>query len=106
FQADDGVRDGHVTGVQPCALPISPCPAAMPPTHAHPFAFLNANAREALTLSRRNLLKAGLAGVAGLTLPGLLRARVGGRPGSARSEERRVGKGCRGGGWSAPLRRT
>src|SRR5215208_786440 len=24
FQADDGIRDGHVTGVQTCALPISP----------------------------------------------------------------------------------
>src|SRR5215208_7445804 len=23
FQADDGIRDGHVTGVQTCALPIS-----------------------------------------------------------------------------------
>src|SRR5207253_3347668 len=25
FQAEDGIRDGHVTGVQTCALPISPC---------------------------------------------------------------------------------
>src|SRR5215510_15984160 len=25
FQADDGIRDGHVTGVQTCALPISRC---------------------------------------------------------------------------------
>src|SRR5690625_2251452 len=24
FQAEDGIRDGHVTGVQTCALPISP----------------------------------------------------------------------------------
>src|SRR5690625_7123383 len=23
FQAEDGIRDGHVTGVQTCALPIS-----------------------------------------------------------------------------------
>src|SRR5437870_10373716 len=30
FQAEDGIRDGHVTGVQTCALPIcasSPLPA-------------------------------------------------------------------------------
>src|SRR5690625_5456265 len=30
FQAEDGIRDGHVTGVQTCALPISgaaPCVA-------------------------------------------------------------------------------
>src|SRR5690625_3600025 len=25
FQAEDGIRDGHVTGVQTCALPISEC---------------------------------------------------------------------------------
>src|SRR5436305_12950930 len=26
FQAEDGIRDADVTGVQTCALPISPCP--------------------------------------------------------------------------------
>src|SRR5690606_40041810 len=26
FQAEDGIRDFHVTGVQTCALPISPFP--------------------------------------------------------------------------------
>src|SRR5690606_41202485 len=26
FQAEDGIRDFHVTGVQTCALPISPAP--------------------------------------------------------------------------------
>src|SRR5437870_12588562 len=26
FQAEDGIRVGHVTGVQTCALPISPTP--------------------------------------------------------------------------------
>src|SRR5690625_6280294 len=25
FQAEDGIRDGHVTGVQTCALPICKC---------------------------------------------------------------------------------
>src|SRR5215510_4459610 len=28
FQAEDGIRDGHVTGVQTCALPISSRPQA------------------------------------------------------------------------------
>src|SRR5439155_14159762 len=28
FQAEDGIRDGHVTGVQTCALPISGATAA------------------------------------------------------------------------------
>src|SRR5439155_13413113 len=31
FQAEDGIRDGHVTGVQTCALPISPPPGPAPP---------------------------------------------------------------------------
>src|SRR6266508_6489138 len=35
FQAEDGIRVGHVTGVQTCALPISaPTSAATPPTAA------------------------------------------------------------------------
>ncbi len=45
--------------------------------HQHAFTTFNALEREGLTLlSRRNMLKAGLAGVAGLTLPGLLRSRA------------------------------
>src|SRR5439155_11260623 len=28
FQAEDGIRDGHVTGVQTCALPIYPSSVA------------------------------------------------------------------------------
>jgi hypothetical protein len=48
-------------------------------THSHRHAFTNFNPleREGLTLlSRRNLLKAGLAGIAGLTVPSLLRQRA------------------------------
>src|SRR5437660_2269916 len=30
FQAEDGIRDGHVTGVQTCALPISEVAVGMP----------------------------------------------------------------------------
>ena len=42
----------------------------------HAFWFLNGRAREGLTVfSRRSMLKASLAGLAGLTLPGLLQAR-------------------------------
>src|SRR5438477_4781992 len=54
-------------------------------THAHAFASLHPRTREGLTLSRRNLLKAGLAGFGGLTLPGLLRAREDGRDKAGRS---------------------
>src|SRR5207253_5221427 len=30
FQAEDGIRDGHVTGVQTCALPICPTDTTPP----------------------------------------------------------------------------
>ena len=53
-------------------------PCIMHRSHGHAFDFLNARTREGLTLSRRGLLKAGLAGFGGLTLPGLLRARESG----------------------------
>jgi Protein of unknown function (DUF1501) len=43
----------------------------------HPFGDLNGRAREGLSLvSRRGMLKAGLAGMAGLSLPALLQARA------------------------------
>src|SRR5688572_25741862 len=46
-------------------------------THPHAFTSFRPLEREGLSLpSRRNLLKAGLAGVAGLSLPGLLRAQA------------------------------
>ena len=56
------------------------------PSHLHPHAFagFQPHAREGLVLpSRRNLLKAGMAGLAGLTLPRLLQARS---EGSARKK--------------------
>src|SRR6266581_7058165 len=31
FQAEDGIRDGRVTGVQTCALPISSSSRTLPP---------------------------------------------------------------------------
>ena len=45
--------------------------------HGHAFQFFNAREREGLVFAgRRGMLKAGLAGFAGLTLPNLLRARA------------------------------
>src|SRR5207245_3239663 len=45
--------------------------------HRHAFASFNALEREGLAVvSRRNMLKAGLAGMAGLSLPSLLRNRA------------------------------
>src|SRR6267154_1108753 len=68
FQAEDGIRDGRVTGVQTCALPISrrlyPVDIAMRPRRV---------------LQRVGLVYRDLDGAAG----------------DGRSEERRVGKECR-----------
>src|SRR5690606_39454644 len=77
FQAEDGIRDFHVTGVQTCALPISsPCGGG-PAAGARP--------------PRRWPQRAG-GGGRKRGRP----ARTAGRSGSCtRSEERRVGKECR-----------
>src|SRR5207253_6936155 len=37
FQAEDGIRDGHVTGVQTCALPISRSTAFAPRPATNPI---------------------------------------------------------------------
>src|SRR2546427_962328 len=74
FQAEDGIRDLTVTGVQTCALPIWPDvrvrPAAAP------------GARMALAVRPRPRGRGGE--------PGDMADR-----GAGRSEERRVGKECR-----------
>src|SRR5688572_31653642 len=71
FQAEDGIRDLTVTGVQTCALPIS-----------------GAGAR-----AGEVALGAVVAGAAELVAPVAPVAGV--RAGTGRSEERRVGKECR-----------
>src|SRR5213592_989623 len=49
----------------------------MPHQHAHAFQSFNARQREGLVLySRRNFLKASLAGIAGLTVPHLLQSQA------------------------------
>src|SRR5256885_6849704 len=77
FQAEDGIRDYKVTGVQTCALPIYP--ARQPPHRFH------------LLRLHELLLEAALLGDVpdeGLVILDL----AGALP---RSEERRVGKECR-----------
>src|SRR5207253_7986783 len=81
FQAEDGIRDGHVTGVQTCALPI----------YHRNFA-------------ERTALNSPLQGTAAdlikLAMIGIDR-----RLAEERSEERRVGKECRSWGWMCALQK-
>src|SRR5439155_12988479 len=89
FQAEDGIRDGHVTGVQTCALPICELgrPAAPGGDQAREAIWPDCRLPARHQLPRR--------GRADGTAPAHAPAR---RPPARRSEERRVGKECRFGG--------
>src|SRR5690606_41054607 len=89
FQAEDGIRDFHVTGVQTCALPI----------------FLRLRGARDLPRGhrrqRRRLCAGGRRDLPRVGRRDLPRRRSCGRGGPGiRSEERRVGKECR--WWWAP----
>src|SRR5207248_7774644 len=96
FQAEDGIRDRTVTGVQTCALPIyqfEKLATLMIGVHVLaiagvPFSFLGAFA-----LARR------LDSPGRLALIGLVIYSVGLIAVTIRSEERRVGKECRSRWW-------
>src|SRR5256885_7562853 len=85
FQAEDGIRDYKVTGVQTCALPISAVTLNCGNGHRGPPRPLRGFSQPApLTAGRPPIrLLAAFAAVAALV------------PFVARSEERRVGKECR-----------
>src|SRR5688500_20065147 len=72
FQAEDGIRDYKVTGVQTCALPISDDVDQPPRIAARALACAAARAARPLRTAARGPLRR-----------------------AARSEERRVGKECR-----------
>src|SRR5699024_11945983 len=82
FQAEDGIRDRNVTGVQTCALPIWKKPARTPDGKM--------SLRDHLRELRNRLFKAGIGILLG-TIVGFI---------VYRSEERRVGKECRSRWWS------
>src|SRR5688500_20142316 len=84
FQAEDGIRDYKVTGVQTCALPIFRGPAVLLAQVRLPGAVLPPPQGRPLRLRG-----------------GLGRDRAGGR-----SEERRVGKECRSGGATDDTKKT
>src|SRR5207253_7991368 len=74
FQAEDGIRDGHVTGVQTCALPI-----------------LNVSSRRPIgvIVFSKSSTETFMRAASYCTRFSLVTVRTG------RSEERRVGKECR-----------
>src|SRR5207249_5796052 len=89
FQAEDGIRDRNVTGVQTCALPISPSLRHVSPLNR----CISASAARAHWLGVRGPSTA-------LRRRYLSRKRSGVRvPSGLRSEERRVGKECRSRWW-------
>src|SRR5256885_3024899 len=85
FQAEDGIRDYKVTGVQTCALPISPTARA-----ALWRARSGGVPLDAVPLSAIGTDEAFFAAI-GVASVGELAA----LPRESRSEERRVGKECR-----------
>src|SRR5690606_41055115 len=84
FQAEDGIRDFHVTGVQTCALPISWWSCQQRLRRARRCRVF----RRARTMKRREVSRWSA------STPGCWRWRAE-RPPETRSEERRVGKGRR-----------
>src|SRR5207245_4785825 len=93
FQAEDGIRDATVTGVQTCALPIflgdRPC-GAKPGVQTIRPRRLTSERPASRSLDNR---AASRPGVRRLLSP-VARAFVFALPATGRSEERRVGKGC------------
>src|SRR5690606_40090747 len=91
FQAEDGIRDFHVTGVQTCALPIS--------TDATLRLSLTATHSSSLSVSQ-SIPSSGPArrSLPSPTPPAIQTDNVElrERPVLPRSEERRVGKECKG----------
>src|SRR5207253_8094433 len=82
FQAEDGIRDGHVTGVQTCALPIS----RLLPQHSHGSTFGGGPLACRVALEFLAMLDE--------ILPGIGEVSSHFRRLLERSEERRVGKEC------------
>src|SRR5207253_5748306 len=90
FQAEDGIRDGHVTGVQTCALPISGASGSAP--------FSSRRCSRSRSRSSRRWSDASRCSTSRSTDVCDSSSRL---PSPSRSEERRVGKECRSRWWGA-----
>src|SRR5207248_6128923 len=95
FQAEDGIRDRTVTGVQTCALPILKARNEVPPyvmvsrVHACAFFAFQDAFSPAFLGPEYDPFIIDRSEQGGFSIPDL----------SLRSEERRVGKECRSGWW-------
>src|SRR5205823_11537577 len=96
FQAEDGIRDKLVTGVQTCALPISAGSNGRLPTCPTPAPSANGGPRGREPSGRSACLSRG----------GSRRKTRTHAPRARRSEERRVGKECRCGGWAGDSKKN
>src|SRR5260221_9798652 len=85
FQAEDGIRDHCVTGVQTCALPISAAERVEQAARELEQVRQRQDAAQTAVLVERDALREGLD----------LRRQIGVADHAPRSEERRVGKECR-----------
>src|SRR5689334_25443267 len=85
FQAEDGIRDGTVTGVQTCALPILP------------FRIAALGGKLPVTLAMAEVCPtcSGSGAAPGATISTCPECKGRGTVSFGRSEERRVGKECR-----------
>src|SRR5689334_24236342 len=91
FQAEDGIRDGTVTGVQTCALPICVLDIGLCATKG---VFANKDARQAIQYAiDRDAINQGAYSSNATPWQTVF------GPTSTRSEERRVGKECRSRWW-------
>src|SRR5207253_7097540 len=100
FQAEDGIRDGHVTGVQTCALPIWLICVLLSMRQRSGRA--GASSSSARPGSERRVSHARRRSGSTVVLAYCTHAHT-----RARSEERRVGKECRyGWGGGAEKRKT
>src|SRR5690606_40694065 len=91
FQAEDGIRDFHVTGVQTCALPISPGPEAAVLETRGRFRVVTVVAGAAVLRDAQGMATPASRGDTLLVPACQERVRIEASP-DARSEERRVGK--------------
>src|SRR5204862_1371776 len=94
FQAEDGIRDLYVTGVQTCALPI------LDGDYGYSAFY---ESIDVIIMGRKTYLlaeKMGANPYPGKTTFVLSRTRAGEQTEHVRSEERRVGKECRSRWWA------